>query len=135
MSLSKSKFVAGVQCLKRLYLQVHEPDLAAEPDDVTEAVFSQGREVGLLAQEAFPGGVTVEAGHTEIKAALARTKDLVANPDIPAIFEAAFLYGDIVVRVDILERLSRNRWRMIEVKSSTRMNPHFQFEIVEATLD
>ena len=32
MKLSKSRFVAGVQCLKRLYWQVHEPELAAEPD-------------------------------------------------------------------------------------------------------
>jgi hypothetical protein len=32
MRISKSKFVAGVQCLKRLYWQVHEPGLGAEPD-------------------------------------------------------------------------------------------------------
>ncbi len=31
--LSKSKFVAGCQCLKRLYFQVHQPELAAQPDD------------------------------------------------------------------------------------------------------
>jgi len=30
MKISKSKFVAGCQCLKRLYWQVHEPELAAE---------------------------------------------------------------------------------------------------------
>ncbi len=29
MRISKSKFCAGVQCLKRLYLQVHQPELAA----------------------------------------------------------------------------------------------------------
>jgi hypothetical protein len=33
MRISKSKYIAGVQCLKRLYLQVHEPGLAAKPDD------------------------------------------------------------------------------------------------------
>src|SRR5208282_491204 len=55
--ISKSKFVAGCQCLKRLYLQVHEPDLAAEPDGASEAVIEQGREVGLLARQMFPGGV------------------------------------------------------------------------------
>src|ERR1035438_7196663 len=32
LQLSKSKFVAGIQCLKRLYLQVHSPDLAAVLD-------------------------------------------------------------------------------------------------------
>ena len=30
--ISKSKFVAGVECLKRLYWQVHDPQLAAQPD-------------------------------------------------------------------------------------------------------
>jgi hypothetical protein len=28
MKLSKSRFVAGCQCLRRLYWQVHEPELA-----------------------------------------------------------------------------------------------------------
>lgn len=32
MTISKSTFIAGVQCLKRLYLQVHGPELAAMPD-------------------------------------------------------------------------------------------------------
>ena len=41
---SKSRFVAGCQCLKRLYWQVHEPELAAEPDAATEAIIQQGRE-------------------------------------------------------------------------------------------
>ena len=57
--ISKSKFVAGCQCLKRLYLQVHEPKLAAEPDDAADAIIEQGREVGLLARQLFPGGVEV----------------------------------------------------------------------------
>jgi hypothetical protein len=59
VKLSKSKFVAGCQCLKRLYLQVHEPELAAEPDAAAEAIIEQGREVGMLARQLFPGGVEV----------------------------------------------------------------------------
>ena len=38
MRISKTKFVAGCQCLKRLYLQVHDPELAAEPEDVAGCV-------------------------------------------------------------------------------------------------
>jgi hypothetical protein len=53
--ISKSKFVAGVQCLKRLYLQVHEPGLGAGPDASDQAIMEQGREVGLLARQMFPG--------------------------------------------------------------------------------
>lgn len=48
--LSKSKFTAGVQCLKRLYLQVHQPELAGEIDDQQEARLEEGQEVGRLAQ-------------------------------------------------------------------------------------
>lgn len=55
--ISKSRFVAGCQCLKRLYLQVHEPELAAEPDAAAEAIIEQGREVGMLARQMFPGEV------------------------------------------------------------------------------
>src|SRR6516162_8732570 len=72
--LSKSRFVAGVQCLKRLYLQVYEPGLSAEPDEATDAILSQGTEVGAIARCAFPGGVTVDAGYDEIESALENTR-------------------------------------------------------------
>lgn len=48
-AISKSKFIAGAQCLKRLYLQVHQPELAGEPDAATVAIMEQGREVGPCA--------------------------------------------------------------------------------------
>ena len=41
MKISKSKFCAGVRCLKRLYLLVHEPKLAAEPDGAARAIIAQ----------------------------------------------------------------------------------------------
>src|SRR4051794_12046046 len=118
MKLSKSKFVAGVQCLKRLYWQVHEPKLAAEPHASAYAIMEQGREVGLLARQLFPGGVEVgsEGG---LDAAIRTTRELVANPEVPALFEAVFEHDGVVVRVDVLHRRNDNRWRLIEVKSST----------------
>jgi hypothetical protein len=53
--------MAGVQCLKRLYLQVHEPELAAQPNGADESNIEQGREVGMLARELFPGGIEVDS--------------------------------------------------------------------------
>jgi hypothetical protein len=89
MKISKSKFVAGVQCLKRLYFQVHEPELAAQSDGADETPFEQGHEVGLLARELFPGGIEVDSS-VGLSQAIGATKELVANPEVPAIFE-----GDI----------------------------------------
>ncbi len=119
ITLSKSKFVAGLQCLKRLYWLVHEPETKPEPDEETKARFAQGHEVGVLAQKAFLGGVLVEAEYWEVGKALERTRELMADPKVPAIFEAAFLADRILVRTDILERVRGGRWRLSEVKSST----------------
>jgi len=54
MRISKSKFVAGVQCLKRLYWKVHQPELASEPGASGQAMMDQGQEVGGLRTSFFP---------------------------------------------------------------------------------
>jgi len=119
VNLSKSKYLAGLQCLKRLYLQCYQPELAGEIDEKQQAIFDQGTEVGLLAQIRFPDGVLLSENYRQHKEAVEHTRELLADKSIPALFEAAVTFEDINIRVDILERLPRNRWRMIEVKSST----------------
>jgi hypothetical protein len=115
--ISKSKFVAGVQCLKRLYWQVHEPELAGTPDAAAVAIMEQGREVGLLARRLFPGGVEVDGSGGPEKA-IHLTRELVADPEVPAIFEGVFEHDGVLVRVDVLQRRRDGRWRLIEVKST-----------------
>ena len=119
ITISKSKFVAGWQCLKRLYLLVHQPNIlgGVEPTDL--AMMEQGLEVGRLARGLFPGGVEVTA--IGLGEAIRVTRELVANPQIPTIFEAAFEYDGVYVRVDILQRRKDDRWRLIEVKSSASL--------------
>ena len=123
MKLSKTRFVAGCQCLRRLYWQVHEPELAARPDASAEAIIQQGREVGLLARQMFPGGVEVD-GSCGLDEAIRVTRELIANRDVPAIFEGVFEHGDVLVRVDILHRRRDGRWRLIEVKSTSEVKDH-----------
>jgi predicted RecB family nuclease len=118
MRISKSKFVAGCQCLKRLYWQVHEPQLGAEPDAATEAIMEQGRDVGMLARQLFPGGVEV-VSDGGLDQAIRTTRLLVANPEVPAIFKGVFEHDGVLVRVDVLHRRRDGRWRLVEVKSST----------------
>jgi len=117
--ISKSKFVAGCQCLKRLYWQVHEPELATQPDGATEAIMQQGHDVGMLARRLFPGGV--EVCERSLDQAIRATRELVANREVPAIFEGVFEHDGVLVRVDVLHRRRDKRWRLIEVKSSTQV--------------
>ncbi len=124
--LSKSKFLSGLQCHKRLYLEIKQPELATPPDPSTQAILTMGTEIGMLAQRRFPGGVLAAPALRQREAAIAHTAGLLQNPMVTAIFEGAFQYDGILVRVDILERMpgrdgTSSAWRLIEVKSSTRV--------------
>jgi predicted RecB family nuclease len=123
MKLSKSRFVAGCQCLRRLYWQVHEPELAAQPDAAADAIIQQRHEVGMLARTLFPGGVEVDCSRG-LADAIRTTRELIANPAVPAIFEGVFEYHNVLVKVDILHRRRDGRWRLIEVKSTSEANDH-----------
>ncbi|MFI5338574.1 MAG: DUF2779 domain-containing protein [Candidatus Methylomirabilales bacterium] len=121
MHLSKSRYLFGLQCHKRLYYEIHSPDLASEADEQLEARLEMGTEIGELARERFSGGILVTVESLGISGALAQTHDLLANPKVPAIFEAMFEFEGVRVRVDILERTAEGRWRLREVKSSTQV--------------
>jgi len=122
--LSKTRFTAGLQCLKRLYLMVNSPDEAGEISDAGQLILEQGHEVGELATKLFKGGVLVDEDHLHVREAIKKTRALISDKSVPAIFEAAFTHNNIHVRVDILERLPRNRWHLIEVKSTTGGKDH-----------
>ena len=124
--LSKSKYISGLQCHKRLYLDIHQPYLATPPDAGTQAILDMGTDVGELARRRFPGGRLVAAGYRQTEAALVQTAALMADESVPAIFEAALMADGVLVRVDILERVRTEDgapagWRLIEVKSSTKV--------------
>lgn len=124
--LSKSKFLAGLQCLKRVFLEVHHPQLASTPDASTQAMLDMGTEIGERARSLFPGGVLIEESHRQREAALAHTVSVINDLAVPAIFEGAFEHEGVLVRVDILQRVESKAagqasWRLIEVKSSSRV--------------
>jgi hypothetical protein len=124
--LSKSKFLSGLQCHKRLYLEIKQPELAQPFDSTTRAILAMGSEIGMLAQRRFPGGVSVAPGFRRREAAVAHTSSLLYDSSASAIFEGTFEYDGVVVRADILERVpgadgARSAWRLIEVKSAARV--------------
>ncbi len=51
--LSKSRYLSGLQCHKRLYLEIHSPELASEMGEQTEARLEMGIQVGELARQCF----------------------------------------------------------------------------------
>jgi hypothetical protein len=54
--ISKSRFVSGIQCSKKVYFDIFRKDFKPEISDQQELLFSTGHEIGELAQRAFPNG-------------------------------------------------------------------------------
>ena len=61
--LSKSRYQAGLQCPKRLWLDCYRRDLAGPAVEVTQAVFDTGHRVGKVAREHF-GWATLRLKNT-----------------------------------------------------------------------
>lgn len=114
--LSKSTYMYGLQCHKKFYLNKFHKDFANSEDEQTQAIFQRGTDVGELAQQLFPGGVNAqgdEEWHSDITAQ--RTAELLPDHDI--IYEAAFIYNEVICAVDILVRRN-NKYYAFEVKST-----------------
>ncbi len=60
-TLSKSRFVSGAQCEKKLYFDVHRT-LKPETSAKQKALFDAGHALGVLAQKVFPNGRDTTAG-------------------------------------------------------------------------
>lgn len=117
--LSKSCFIAGQQCPLRLWNDMYRRRLATPPDATLQAIFDRGTAIGELAQQRWPGGVLVGFKPWEREQAIAATNELMADPAIPAIYEAAIEHQGVFIRVDILAR-NGPAWDLVEVKASTR---------------
>lgn len=120
--LSKSRFMAGIQCPKRLYLIAHPPEGNESQDDGPNLQIINGYEVGDMACKLYPGEMV--AYKQGLAAALDETKRLVADENVSRIHEATFSYNNVLVRVDLLER-SGSSWVLTEVKASTSVKAHY----------
>lgn len=118
--LSKSRIIAWRQCPKRLWLQVHRPELI-EVTAADEQRFKAGHEVGQIARHLFLDGILVE--EADLAAALQTTQAILANHRGRPIFEATFRRDGVLAQVDVLIPEKKGH-RMLEVKSSTEVKDY-----------
>jgi hypothetical protein len=117
VGISKSKFIAGLNCEKRLFLEVNHPEWKTPISSDQESKFNLGNRVGALAQERFPGGVNAEPqGERNFKDWINSTR-VFLDEKRPVIYEAAFSFEGSFCALDILVR-EEDDIVAIEVKSS-----------------
>ena len=115
--LSKSTFMYGVQCPKRVWLHRNLPKERDVQSMAQTRIFQQGTDVGLLAQQLFPGGINAEPeNYYSFQKSVTDTQRYIRNGH-QVIYEAAFQYEGILCAVDILVK-EKNKWYAYEVKST-----------------
>ena len=114
--LTKSRYLSWLQCPKRLWLEVHQPERQAELSLAQQRIIQQGTEVGEFARTYFPGGVLIDSGDRQ--QAITQTQAAM-RADVPYIFEASFQWESLYIQCDVLERQNSGLWSAIEVKSAT----------------
>jgi hypothetical protein len=120
--LSKSTFMAGIQCQKRLYLSKFRRDLLPEEvDEQQQAIFDAGIDTGLLAQQLFPNGIDASPlTPFDYQKSVKRTQSYLMTNDV--IYEACFQYEGALCAIDILVRKD-DLWYAFEVKGTNSVKP------------
>ena len=124
--LSKSKYIRGLQCDRALWLDVFNPRLARYTAEQMRR-FDRGREFEYAFKDTFPNGI-------DISAELKRNVD--AYPELTAmyldkeeevdLFEAGFLYNDVLVLADVVHKNEDGTLDIYEVKSGTALSETYK---------
>jgi predicted RecB family nuclease len=123
-NISKSRFCVGLQCLRRLWWEIHEPQAPElRPDNRLQAVFDRGHRVGELARERFAGGTLIDFEPWKVAERIEATAEtLRAGANV--VFEASFAAGGVFAALDVLEKRRRG-WRLVEVKATLDVKEQF----------
>jgi hypothetical protein len=114
--LTKSKYLAGLQCHKYLWTLIHEKDKIPKPDVTTQFKFDQGNQIGKLAKKLFPEGIDIS-----VEGYIKNLEDSEkALKEKKPLFEAGFVVDNCFSRADILVP-NNDKWDIIEVKSGTKV--------------
>ena len=126
-ALSKSKILAYLQCPKRLWLEVHQPQSRTD-SSATTASFATGHAVGDVSRQIYDPdgtGIFLNIKTLGLDGLVAATQTALAERK--TILEAGFQANGTLSLADILipvEHASGPAWRMVEVKSSSSVKEY-----------
>jgi hypothetical protein len=118
--LTKSHFLAGLQCPKRLWLAVCKPEYACPNSPTRQGEQAENQKFRAIAQRSFQG-IAVSG---DLRSALEQTQRLLEQRQ-PCLFEAAFIFDDIFLRAHILQRRRDQSWRLLEAKPTAELREEY----------
>lgn len=124
--LTKSKYIHGLQCDRALWLDVFNPKLARYSAEQMRR-FDRGREFEYSFKDTFPNGIDISAElkrNTEAYPIL--TAQLLDKDEETDLFEAGFLYNEVLVLADVVHRRPDGSLDVYEVKSGNTLSDTYR---------
>ncbi|MDQ3191475.1 MAG: DUF2779 domain-containing protein [Bacteroidota bacterium] len=86
-----------------------------------QALFNRGTDIGVLAQDIFPGGIDASpVDRFDFQKSVIKTRELIEN-GTEVIYEAAFQFDGVLAAIDIMVK-NNDKWYAYEVKSSSKVS-------------
>lgn len=127
--LTKSKYIRGLQCERALYLDVYNPKLAYYPPEVL-AKFRQGRDFEASFRDRFPQGVNLsKLLGWKMDQYPVLTREKLAQKGEVVLFEAGFIYDDVLVLADVVHKHDDGTIDVYEIKNGTSAKEVFQNDL------
>lgn len=134
--ISKSAFVRGIQCPKQLYYYKNHYNKRDALTESQRVSFKRGTDVGLLAQQLFPGGKDLTPQSPwQYKQSANITRHYIEQ-DLPVLYEASFLYDSLYAIMDIVV-ITNSHLKLYEVKNTRSvkeqhlLDASFQYYVIQ----
>lgn len=113
-NLDKTNIKDGVQCIKKLWFNYHEPIKVRD-----NAEFHKGDRFGLIVRKNYGNGLDL-SDNFNIKDVVSKTAEALKSKDFNVIYEGAFIFENTLVRTDVLIK-NKDGWDLLEAKATTKI--------------
>ncbi|MGB2769144.1 MAG: DUF2779 domain-containing protein [Candidatus Zixiibacteriota bacterium] len=128
--VSKQVFLSAITC-PTLGWSVRSGQIVDTPTSADRLRMEQGIEIGLRARQLYPEGILV--GEPDVASAVEKTRSLMNDPNVSAIFEGTFSEDGYSTKGDILRRTAGG-WYLVEVKASANDKDEFIDDMAYTTM-
>ncbi|NVK75101.1 MAG: DUF2779 domain-containing protein [Oceanospirillaceae bacterium] len=135
--LSKSRYVSGLQCEKKFWIEKNQKELVPPVSAADEARFAAGNTIGELAQQRFLGGKDATPDEFyDWGPSYEKTKQWIEEGET-IIYEASFFHEGCMAALDIFLKVGEEI-HAVEVKSSTSVKGYhltdcsYQYHIMKS---
>ena len=128
--LSKTTFVKGKQCVKTIYLNKFKPQFKDKPSEDTLKRFKKGRDFETDFKATFDDAIDLkDKFFRQMDRYEQETQAILAAYESKTIFEAAIIFDQVLILVDVLQKNLDGTFTVFEVKVSKALNEAIRWDL------